>query len=176
MYHYRVVASNDGGTTQGADRTFPTRAHSPVLPIAITNPAGPVEIQRRKTQLSGVVNPNGLDTNVVFQLGTSPNLGNATAAQLIGGGNEHIKVTAELNGLADRTTYYFRVVATNAAGTVYSETGKLCMPYAVRLVAIVALPFTCQTLICNCGVQDKPPLTIRSEDASQLLPAMQNRE
>ncbi|MEX2055284.1 MAG: sialidase family protein, partial [Candidatus Andersenbacteria bacterium] len=69
--------------------------------------------------LNGTVNPNGLATTAYFEWGTSNTLATSTAtpSQSIAPGTSTVSVTANLTGLSPTTTYYFRVVGQNSAGT-----------------------------------------------------------
>lgn len=70
--------------------------------------------------LTGTVTPNGAATTYRYEYGTGPSYGStvpATAASA-GSGTTPVKVTAEATGLAAGTTYNYRLIATNAAGTV----------------------------------------------------------
>ncbi len=69
--------------------------------------------------LIGIVNPNALLTTAWFEWGTSSTLSNSssTSAQSIGSGTSGVAVTANLTGLSQNTTYYYRVVGQNTKGT-----------------------------------------------------------
>lgn len=81
------------------------------LPATMVVPTGAV--------LNGLVNPDGNSTDVHFEYSTDPGLAGAvsTPAQGIGNGNAVLPVSAPVTGLLPRTTYYFRIVATNSLGT-----------------------------------------------------------
>jgi uncharacterized repeat protein (TIGR03803 family) len=64
--------------------------------------------------LRGTVNPNGSATQIVFEWGTTPSLGNVTPIQNIAAGSTAVSFNAPLSGLTPQTTYYFRVRATNS--------------------------------------------------------------
>jgi tetratricopeptide (TPR) repeat protein len=114
-YHFRIVATNSAGTRYGADQTFTTLAPTG-FPVVITNPATLVGIF--SARLNGSVDPHGLTTTVYFQYGTTINYGLFTANQSKTG-NAYQNVAANISGLAASTTYHFRIVATNSAGTRY---------------------------------------------------------
>jgi hypothetical protein len=114
-YHFRIVATNSAGTRYGADRTFTTLAPTG-FPVVITNPARGVA--RFSATLSGSVDPHGLTTTVYFQYGTTTGYGLTTPIQTKTG-NTYQNVAAIISGLAASTTYHFRIVATNSAGTRY---------------------------------------------------------
>ena len=67
--------------------------------------------------LNGYVNPEGLATTYHFEYGTNTAYGTSTAATSAGSGNAPVPVSAPISGLTAGTTYHFRLVATNSAGT-----------------------------------------------------------
>jgi plastocyanin len=112
-YHFRVVASNSGGTSLGSDRTFATlTATGP--PVVITNPA--TNITTSSATLNGSLDPHGLTTTVSFQWGTTTSYGHTTTMQTQSG-NTYRNIAANISGLTTHTTYHFRIMATNSAGT-----------------------------------------------------------
>jgi hypothetical protein len=109
------VDTNSGGTTRGADRTFTTlSATGP--PVVITNSAS--FIASFSATLNGSVDPHGLSTAVHFEYGTTTNYGLNTPVQTKSG-NTYQSVSANISGLQASTTFHFRIVATNSAGTRY---------------------------------------------------------
>lgn len=111
-YHYRVVATNSVGVSRGAIKTFTTKGSKP------TATTGSASRATAGTTVNGKVNPKDLETTVRFEYGTDPKLVGAqqTAAKTQTGA-EDVDVTAVLTGLAENTTYYYRVTATNIVGT-----------------------------------------------------------
>ena len=123
-YHFRIVAVNSAGTRYGADRTFTTlSAMGP--PVVITNPA--TNVTSSSATLNGTVDPHGLTTTVYFQYGTTTSYGLTTAAQSKTG-NTYQAVAANISGLTASTTYHFRIVATNSAGTGYGSDRTFTTP------------------------------------------------
>ena len=114
-YHFRIVATNSVGTRHGADRIFTTLAPTG-FPVVITNPA--TLVFSFSATLNGLVDPHGLTTTVYFQYGTTISYGLTTAIQRQTG-NAYHNVAANIGGLTASTTYHFRIVATNSAGTRY---------------------------------------------------------
>ena len=112
LYHYRLVATSDAGTSRGADQTLldDHRADS-----ACTGAASSIALTSAK--LNGTVTPNGQATSWYFEYGTSTSYGTKTAAKSAGSGTSAVKVAASLTGLRRTTTYHYRLVATNASGT-----------------------------------------------------------
>ena len=114
-YHYRIMATNSEGTSNGADQGFTTLAGAPT---AVTNPA--TSIASGSATLNGTVNPNGASTDVSFEYGLDTNYGStATAGQGPLTGNTAQPASAVINGLAGGLTYHYRVKATNSVGTAY---------------------------------------------------------
>jgi RHS repeat-associated protein len=114
LYHYRVSATNANGTTVGADKTFTT----PKLPSVTTEAASGVN--EEAATLKASVNPNGYATTYQFEYGTTTSYGTKvpTTPASAGSGSTAVAVGKAISGLAKGTTYHYRVVASNAAGTV----------------------------------------------------------
>jgi plastocyanin len=112
-YHFRVVASNAAGTTMSSDRTFTTLTPTGP-PVVITNAAS--NVTPSSATLNGSLDPHGLSTTVHFQYGTTTSYGSTTPMQSQNG-NTYRNITANISGLTTHTTYHFRIVATNGAGT-----------------------------------------------------------
>jgi len=113
LYHFRIVATNGGGTSFGSDRTFTTlSATGP--PVVTTNPA--TNVTTSSARLNGSLDPHGLTTTVYFKWGTTISYGHTTATQTQTG-NTYRNIIANISGLTTHHTYHFRIVATNSAGT-----------------------------------------------------------
>lgn len=118
-YHYKVKAVNSIGTTYGLDSSFTTPV---IAPSATTNAAtNNTSNTPNSATLNGSINPNGAATSVYFQWGTNTDYGNTTTTQNILAGVNNVAVTANITGLTVGTTYHYRVVATNSAGTTYGN-------------------------------------------------------
>ncbi len=115
VYHFRVVATSDGGTTQGADASFKLTSTGSA-PKVTTSAAS--ALTTASAQLNGTVNPNGQSTTWYFDFGTTTSYGSMTPVASLGAGTKATHVTATVNGLPVGV-YHFRLVATNAAGTTY---------------------------------------------------------
>ena len=112
-YHFRLVATNSAGTTLGADQAFTTL----VKPSVTTGSA--TSVVDTTATLSGSVNPNGSATTYHFEYGTTTSYGSHSPAvdAGAGSGSSPVAVSTNLSGLSAGTTYHYRPVATNAAGT-----------------------------------------------------------
>jgi hypothetical protein len=111
-YHFRVVATNFGGTNYGSDQTFSTPG-PPV--IDVTNHSG---LTQTGATLEATIRPALSPTTYHFEYGTDTSYGVATPESLsIGADNGGHTVSQAIGGLAPGTTYHFRVVASNGFGT-----------------------------------------------------------
>ena len=117
-YYYRVRAYNGNGTSGNSNVVHVTTLSPTGFPVAITNPA--TLIASHSARLNGTVNPHGLSTTVYFQYGRTTSYGNRTPNQTKTG-NNYQNVFANISGLSAHTTYHFRIVATNTAGTRYGS-------------------------------------------------------
>lgn len=119
-YHYRIVAENDYGETQGLDRTFVT-GEAAKLPLATTEEA--YDVSSSQAALEGVVNPNNVETSVpahyCFEYGLTDAYGSATEEKYAGAGVSDVFVNETISGLEALTTYHFRMVAINSVGATY---------------------------------------------------------
>jgi hypothetical protein len=123
-YHFRIVATNSAGTRYGSDRTFTTlSATGP--PVVITNQA--TNVTSFSATLNGTVDPHGLTTSVHFQYGTTTSYGFGTPSQTKTG-NTYQTASANISGLTTHTSYHFRIVATNSAGTRYGSDRTFTTP------------------------------------------------
>jgi hypothetical protein len=112
-YHYRLVASNADGNSQGADRTFRTASNASAPSVSSVSATG---INATGATVRANVTPNRLPTTVRFEYGTSTSYGTSTADQAIGDGTSRITVSALVGGLKPNTRYHYRAIATSAAG------------------------------------------------------------
>jgi len=127
-YRYRVRGTSSAGTAVSATvEPFVTL----VAPTATTT--GSSEVAAAWAAVSGMVNANNASTSVIFEYGTDgvsfPLSVTASPSPVAGVGDT--VVSAVLTGLAEDTTYHFRVRATSAAG---SATG------AVRTLRTLRFP------------------------------------
>jgi hypothetical protein len=116
IYHYRIVAHNAGGTTLGAEGTFETAA--PQLPIVEAESSE--QVTQTTATVTAKVNPNGLQTTYILEVGTevegkvayTPTFGE------VGSGSGGVSLMFALTNLLPGTTYHYRIVAVNEDGTV----------------------------------------------------------
>ena len=113
-YHFRISATNAGGTSKGSDETFET-PHNP--PAVVTEPAS--SVTQTTATLNATVNPEGGNvSDCHFEYGTTNSYGSsAPCSSLPGPGTSPVAVSASVTGLTPNTAYHFRISATNAGGT-----------------------------------------------------------
>ncbi len=121
-YHFRVVATSDGGTVQGADATLKTDA----VPTAPTRPAvttgGVRDAAMASATLTAAVNPHGENTSYKLRMGDQLVARGEHAGRGRRSGTRSLSVTARIAGLAAGKRYYYRVVASNSLGTTRGST------------------------------------------------------
>lgn len=104
----------------------------PVPPSATTGSA--TSVQPLQATLNGTVNPNGFDTHYYFQYGTSTSYGSTTGEVNAGSGTSAVPASGTPTALSPGTIYHYRLVASNAAGTVYGGDQSLTTPGPVEAV------------------------------------------
>jgi phosphodiesterase/alkaline phosphatase D-like protein len=125
-YHYRLVAENTTGgvtyTGYGEDKTFATPATPPVI-TGLT--AG--QITQSTAVITANLNPRNLQTRYELQLGSvQGQLQPITSATT----TDETAISLAVGNLTPGTTYYYRLIATNASGTVEPESVLVTLPGA----------------------------------------------
>jgi subtilase family protein len=113
-YHFRIVASNPGGTSAGTDQAFTTPPNPPTVATLAAS-----SLAATSATLNASVNPEGAETSACrFDYGPSgAYVASAQCQPMPGNGTTPLEVSASIAGLSPNTTYHFRVVASNAGGT-----------------------------------------------------------
>ncbi len=120
-YYWRVRPIDIHGSEGAWSSAQPLNLLLP--PASSTNDA--TSVTGSSAELSGAINPKGLATTCHFEYGTTTAYGSVTPDQNMGSDSANVSVNATITGLASETTYHFRLVATNSAGTAYSA-DKTC--------------------------------------------------
>ncbi len=114
-YHYRLIATNAAGHTEGADKTFKTAA-PPAR--ATVSTGGAKNVSRDSATVTGTVDPNGNPTSWSFDVGTTTGYGSRSPFTDAGSGTSARGVELPLNGLLPNTKYHYRLlISVNGAVT-----------------------------------------------------------
>jgi hypothetical protein len=124
--HYRIVATNANGTTDGQDQTFTVQRTPPFV-----NQVGTINITYTGATLYADINPDGQDTTYHFEYGPTTAYGSSTSNGDAGSGTNPVYVQANVSGFTPGTTIHFRVVASNASGTTDSSDVSFVADYRV---------------------------------------------
>jgi len=130
-----------GGQNLAAGKHMTTRAFAmcatepaaPTAPAAQTGAAD--QITGTTARLTGTVTPHDAATAYVFEYGPTLAFGSITAPASAGSGSAGVPVTETLTGLSAGTTYFYRLVASNAQGTTVGAVMSVTTVGAVAPVA-----------------------------------------
>jgi hypothetical protein len=112
-YHYRLVATNAGGTSYGGAGIFNTSAAPSVVTAAAS------QLTASSATLNGLLNPEALSTEWYFQYGSTTAYGSKTPEKALAASPNISKVSAAVANLGPQATYHYRLVAVSSAGTTY---------------------------------------------------------
>ena len=100
----------------GSASAAPGEPQTPALETAAAS-----TVTQSSATLNGTVNPDGgMIGSCRFEYGTTSSYGSTVpCSSLPGAGTKAIEVSAQVGGLTRDTTYHFRIVASNPAGTSY---------------------------------------------------------
>jgi hypothetical protein len=110
-YHYRIVASNSGGTSYGSDMSFTTIAATVTVPKAPSNLTG-TATSVTQIKLSWVDNSNNETEFLIDRW-------NGSTWVQIGTVGPNVTTYTD-SGLSPSTTYYYQVAAYNSEGTAWA--------------------------------------------------------
>jgi hypothetical protein len=99
----------------------------------------PSSVQGYKATANGTVNPNQVETSYHFEYGLTTSYGKSIPFPDGSGGHggSPVSVNVPLSNLQPGTTYHYRLVATNAAGTSYGGDVQFTTPIKPTPAAIV---------------------------------------
>ena len=134
-YYFRANATNLAGTVSGAITPFVTLGGLPV--VASTTASA---ITSDSATLSGTVSANFVATQAFFQWSRVQDFsaldGTVVAGDLIG--NEVSVLSAPISNLEAGATYFWRIAATNAAGTSVGGVQSFSTPVFSRATSVSA--------------------------------------
>jgi hypothetical protein len=115
-YHYRIVATNNFGTSYGGDETVAT-PHAPSV-----NSFSSTNVTASTADLVATLNPNGAETTYYFEYGTTLDYGNVAPvpAGTLPAVSTTENVVVPIENLQDNT-YHFRLIAESQWGRVVTE-------------------------------------------------------
>ena len=116
VYHFRVIASDAGGVTTGADQTFTTAGTAPT-PATVTSSAA-TNVTPTSAVLNGSVVPGDTPVSCSFAYGPTTSYGSLTSAQSVPAGSSSVALTATVSGLSSATGFHYQLVCNSATGTV----------------------------------------------------------
>jgi hypothetical protein len=111
-YYLRVTATTAAGTTS----TYSTFDTPGAPTVSYGTPTG---VGKSGATLSGSVHPHSLDSSYYYEYGGTDRYGSRTETTALASATWARSAPAAVSGLAGRTTYHYRLVATNALGTTY---------------------------------------------------------
>jgi Glucodextranase, domain B len=119
-----TAVATDGDGITGQQQIFVTYKNPPAVTTGKAS-----HISGTGAKIAGKVNPESQTTTYEIQYGTKPTYASHTRPVSVGAGGAVVAITSTLKGLKAKTTYYYRLEATNASGTTYGtglsfRTGK----------------------------------------------------
>ncbi len=119
---------------------MPAFATSPTSLVPTINGVSASNVTFSSVVLSGNINPQGQATNYYFQYGTTSGYGAQTPLAPAGNGTILIRISQLVSGLQSATTYHFRLVATNSAGTTTGIDHMVTTPKVPLSLQIAGVP------------------------------------
>jgi adhesin/invasin len=115
---YKITATDGSVTPAVSGSATLTQTQRPA-PVLSTGPAS--RVKAFAATLNGTVNPEGSAATYHFEYGTSPTYGSSTPEQPVGSDDAAHPESQAISKLRPKTTYHFRIVATNAGGTTLGQ-------------------------------------------------------
>lgn len=145
-YHFRAIATNGAGTSYGADRTLTTLA----APTTTTDPA--TSLEKTVAIINGTLDDDGGEAcDCGFEYGETTDYGTTTPTESKETGETF---SQDLTDLSPNTTYHFRAIATNSAGTSYGSDQTLTTLIEPTLTTDPSTAITKTTATLNGTLDD----------------------
>jgi hypothetical protein len=130
-YQYRIIASNGNATETSPPQTFTTAEPEPLVTSPVIGGQRAQFVNEDGAVIEGEVNPEGLETTYEVQYGTGMGYGSiASGVRAMAPFTSAEGMIVSLVGLSPGTTYHYRIVATNRAGTTDGQDQTLTTPGA----------------------------------------------
>ncbi len=135
-YHFRVAASNSNGiVSYSSDETLATPA------VAVTGQAS--NVAGKSAMLNGTVDPDGATiTECHFEYGTTAGYGESQPCASTPSGSSPVAVSADVTGLAENTTYHFRLVAAYSDGSTSGSDAGLDETFTTLTKPLIDAAYT----------------------------------
>src|SRR5215470_10486426 len=121
-----LVLSTASSALAATKAAVSTGGHSALTPTSVT--------------LLGKVNPQGSATSYYFQYGTTKAYGTQTGPTTAGAGTATTNASVAIVGLVPNTTYHYRIVAVNVAGTTLGGDQAFKTPKQPLGLSLLATP------------------------------------
>lgn len=139
-----------------------TATSAPLPPVVYTGEA--TQLTTASATLNGSVNPSNQSTSSYFQYGGSAAYEEQTPTTAVGVETQSIHVSAPVAGLAVYTTYHYRLVAVNPAGTTYGPdrtftTRKIPLSFKITATSsrdLFGSPFAVSGTLSGTGNANHP--------------------
>ncbi|MEA2192386.1 MAG: hypothetical protein QOI73_2507 [Solirubrobacteraceae bacterium] len=121
-YYYRVCVRSftSSGQSCGSVAAL-TTAGGPTAPGVTTSMFATNTGNGSQAAFQGTINAHGANTAYTFEWGKTTAFGAITPVKSAGSGTTGLAVTGDTVGLQYGQTYFYRLVATNSAGTTFGE-------------------------------------------------------
>ncbi|HXF09483.1 MAG TPA: LamG-like jellyroll fold domain-containing protein, partial [Desulfuromonadaceae bacterium] len=131
LYHFNIIATNAGGTTNGTDLTFTTLSGPPAYVSSATNSFTLTNVTVQTT-----VNPEGAAATVYVKYGFDTNYGIISGSVGTATTNVNMAVTNTLPSLFAGCTYHYQVVMVNASGTTTGPDQAFTLPGTANTITV----------------------------------------
>jgi hypothetical protein len=165
-YHYRVLAENSSGKSEGEDHTFLTLPTPPTVMTGEASALTPTSATISASVDPGSEGPNS-DTTYFFEYGPTASYGAQTPTQDAGQGSKPLIETANLTGLEPGSAYHYRIVATNdnanAPQITYGQDATFTSTLTPPALSAVAVASVTQSSVTITAALDPNGLPTRYE-------------
>jgi hypothetical protein len=117
----RAMAVSGLGTVYTSDwsRAFVERFTRFEGPSVVTGDAPAETVEQRSAVVEGTVDPEGVESSYHFEYGLDQKYGSRTEGEAsVGGGSDPVAASAAITGLKPNKTYHYRIVGSNASGSI----------------------------------------------------------